>query len=42
MSGAIGPCISMDRKGPNVSETVWLLCLNNAVNDYKRHEKKFS
>ena len=22
LSGAIGPCISMDRKGPNVSETV--------------------
>ena len=22
MSGAIGPCVSMDRKGPNVSETV--------------------
>ena len=22
MSGCIGPCISIDRKGPNVSETV--------------------
>ena len=22
LSGAIGPCVSMDRKGPNISETV--------------------